>query len=175
MREYDRIIFVGNRGNSREVMAACLLGRSTLTYHPEILARGLVVLFPEPLNQKVEAVLISNDFSLEGFTSRQLEEEDLTEHSLVITFERETMEKIKKAWPGIRNLHVLTEITGDELEIFDPVGQEIVTYGLCYKAIENSVAKLADILNQGLPEEDSQGTAEAQMDAAAEDGGNDGQ
>ena len=173
MREYDRIIFVGNRGNSREVMAACLLSRSTLTYHPEILARGLVVLFPEPLNQKAEAVLISNGFTLEGFVSQQLEEEDLTEHSLVITFERETFEKIRNMWPKIRNLHVLTEITGDELEIFDPVGQEIVTYGLCYTAIEKTVAKLAEILNQGLPEEEPAEPEEAPE--APENGGNDGE
>ncbi len=151
---YDRIIFVGNRGNSREVMAACLLDRSELICRPRILAKGLVVLFPEPLNQKVEAVLISNGFQMDGFVSEQLEAEDITDDTLVITFERETLEKIRNSWPQIRHLYVLTEITGDELEIFDPVGQEIVTYGLCYKAIEKTVAKLTDILNQGrLPEE----------------------
>jgi L-threonylcarbamoyladenylate synthase len=38
----------------------------------EIEARGLVVQFPEPVNQKAEAVLISNGISTEGMVSTQL-------------------------------------------------------------------------------------------------------
>ena len=47
-----RIIFVGQSGSCREPMAAGILKEFTLKYPVEVLARGLVVLFPEPMNQK---------------------------------------------------------------------------------------------------------------------------
>ena len=59
-------------------MAAGILKEFTLKYPVEVLARGLVVLFPEPMNQKAEAVLISNGIETEGFVSQQLQEEDIT-------------------------------------------------------------------------------------------------
>ena len=149
MKTFDRIIFVGRTGNSREVMAREALKKKELNYHPEILARGTSVLFPEPLNQKTEAVLISNGIVLENFQSAPLEKEDFEGNTLVLTFESSMRETIYAAFESARNVHVLTEVTGDELEIFDPTGQEIVTYGLCYEAIEKTVSKLADVLNDG--------------------------
>lgn len=149
MKEFDRIIFVGRGGNCREVMAAEILKSKPLYYHPEILARGEVVLFPEPLNQKAEAVLISRGFQLKDFMSVQLTEEDITDNTLILTFQKTMMEKLKKRFPSAENIYVLTEVSGDELEIFDPCGQEITTYGLCYEALDKSVQKLADVLNDG--------------------------
>ena len=82
-----RIIFVGQSGSCREPMAAGILKEFTLKYPVEVLARGLVVLFPEPMNQKAEAVLISNGIETEGFVSQQLQEEDITEETLILTME----------------------------------------------------------------------------------------
>ena len=70
--EYKRIIFVAQTGTSREAMAAGILADCTLPYPVEVLSRGLVVQFPEPMNQKSEAVLISNGIEVEGFASVQL-------------------------------------------------------------------------------------------------------
>ena len=50
----------------------------------EILPRGLVVLFPEPLNQKAEAVMISNGLPTEGYMSQPLTAEDLEENTLIL-------------------------------------------------------------------------------------------
>ncbi|BAK46825.1 MAG: phosphotyrosine protein phosphatase [Lachnospiraceae bacterium] len=149
MREFDRIVFVGRAGNCREVMAAELLKQKPLWHRPEILSRGVSVLFPEPMNQKAEAVLISNGIQMGNFTSKALTEEDFGDDTLVITFETAIRETIETKFPKAKNLYVLTDITGDELEIFDPCGQEIVTYGLCYEAIEKTVTKLAEVLNEG--------------------------
>ena len=57
---YNRIIFVAQSGTSREPMAAGIMKDLNEDSNLEILARGLVVQFPEPLNQKAEAVMISN-------------------------------------------------------------------------------------------------------------------
>ena len=79
MEKLERIIFVARSGSCREPMAVGILNDLTLKLDVEILARGLVVSFPEPMNGKAEAVLISNGITLENFTSQQLKNEEITE------------------------------------------------------------------------------------------------
>ena len=54
--EYIKLIFVAQTGTCREAMAAGIMGDFTLRHPLEILSRGLVVQFQEPMNQKAEAV-----------------------------------------------------------------------------------------------------------------------
>ena len=147
MENIEKIIFVGKRAICREPMAAAILQRETLNFPVEILARGFVVLFPEPLNQKAEAVMISNGITLENYTSSQLESTDFGETTLILTFDQTSKEKVLEM-KGAQNVEVLTDLTGDELEILDPYGAELVTYGICYETLSNSIHKLAEILNE---------------------------
>ena len=62
---YNKIIFVAENGTCRAPMAAGILKDMLPGKQIEILPRGLVVLFPEPLNQKAEAVMISNGLPTE--------------------------------------------------------------------------------------------------------------
>ena len=71
--KYDKIIFVAQTGTCREQMAKGIMNDFVLKVPMEIEARGLVVQFPEPVNQKAEAVLISNGISTEGMVSTQLD------------------------------------------------------------------------------------------------------
>lgn len=148
---YDKIIFVGQTGTCREPMAAGILGDFTLRHPAEIQSRGLVVQFPEPMNQKAEAVLISNGIDMSGFVSVQLTEEDLTEGTLVLTMEASQRERIIEQYDNSIqvDLFVLTEYVGDELEIIDPYGGALPAYGLCYETLRKSIKKLVNILNEG--------------------------
>ena len=66
MEVVKRIIFAAGSGTSRAPMAAAIMERMLEGTGVEVLARGIVVQFPEPLNQKAEAILISNGIQLEG-------------------------------------------------------------------------------------------------------------
>ena len=147
---YDKIIFVGQTGTCREPMAAGILGDFTLRHPAEIQSRGLVVQFPEPMNQKVEAVLIGNGVATNDFMSVQLSEEDFTPETLVLTMEYIQKEKILEKYENAipENVHVLNEIVGDELEILDPYGGSLQSYGLCYETMRKSIQKLVNILNE---------------------------
>lgn len=151
MREYNRIIFVGQSGTTREPMAKGILEDFTLAKPVEVLARGLVVLFSEPMNQKAEAVLISNGITLEGFTSKALVAEEITPDTLILTMEYVQKDKLMELFPDTdpQNVHVLTEFVGDELEILDPYGGALPSYGLCYETLRKSMKKLVKILNEG--------------------------
>ena len=141
MKQYNRILFVAESGTSRAPMAAGILSEYTLKHPVTIECRGLVVLFPEPLNQKAEAVMISNGINWENFTSTQLEDEDFTDDTLVLTMEHSQLEKIFEKYPSAReeNVYVLTELVGDELEILDPYGGSLQSYGLCYETMRKSI------------------------------------
>ncbi len=149
MNTYKKIIFADKAGNSRAPMAAELLKEYTLKQAIDIQARGIVVLFPEPLNQKAEAVLISNGITLENYMSSQLEEEDFAKDTLIVVMESGDKQKICDMFQNAipENVQVLTELVGDELEIMDPYGGTLQAYGLCYETLSKSVKKLAAKLN----------------------------
>lgn len=151
MKEYNRIMFVAESGTSRAPMAAGILEEANLKRPVEILTRGLVVLFPEPLNQKAEAVMISNGINMEGYMSVQLTEADLTEDTLVLTMEHGQMEKVLEKYENANpeNVFVLTELVGEELEILDPYGGTLQAYGLCYETMRKTIKKLVNLLNEG--------------------------
>ena len=147
----DKIIFVAKSGTSREPMAAGIMNEFVLKKPVEILARGLVVQFPEPMNQKAEAVLISNGINTEGFTSKQLDIEEVTENTIILTMESSDRDKVLELYPEINpeHVYVLSEFVGDELEILDPYGGALQNYGLCYESLRMTIMKLVKILNEG--------------------------
>ena len=147
---YKKIIFADNAGNSRAPMAAELLKESTLKHPIDVQARGIVVLFPEPLNQKAVAVLISNGITLENYMSSQLEEEDFAQDTLIIVMESGDKQKILDMFEHAipENVQILTELVGEELEIMNPYGGTLQAYGICYETLSKSIKKLAAILHE---------------------------
>lgn len=131
-------------------MAEAIMKEYTIKYPVEIESKGLVVLFPEPLNQKAEAVLISNGINMSEKMSSQLEEEDLSPDNLLLTFEEAQKEKILEDFEEAAhaNVEVLTELVGDELEILNPYGGTLQSYGLCYETLNKTIRKLVNLLNE---------------------------
>ena len=146
MVKLKKIIFVAKSGTSRAPMAMGILREALLDCGIEILARGLVVLFPEPLNQKAEAVMISNGIKLDGYMSTPLTEDDFSPDTLVLALNSDLKEKILAKFPDGKNVYLLTDITGDELEIMDPYGGDLMSYGLCFESMVKPVRTLAELL-----------------------------
>ncbi|MCC8029594.1 MAG: phosphotyrosine protein phosphatase [Lachnospiraceae bacterium] len=142
---YKKVIFVGRRGTCREPMAMALLQRAFDRCPVEVCARGLVVLFSEPMNPKAEEVLAVNGIFLQDYRASQLSQEDFSDDTLVITFHQDMKEKVMEL-EGAKNVYVLTELTGDELEIIDPYGGELLQYEICMETLGNSIRKLASTL-----------------------------
>lgn len=154
MKKYKKVIFVCDSGTARAPMAEAIMKEYTIKYPLEIESRGLVVLFPEPVNQKAEAVLISNGINPENQMSRQLEQEDLETDNLIITMEEVQKQKIRENYqlPEGIDMEVLTDLTGDELEIINPYGGTLQSYGLCYETLNKTIKKLVNLINEGIEE-----------------------
>ena len=147
---WDKVIFVCKSGTCRAPMAAALLRECSLKREIEIEARGLVVLFPEPLNQKVSAVMISNGINLEGYMSEQLVAEDVDANTLVIVMEAKEIPPVLTiiGEDKLSQVQVLSTLVGEELEIMDPYGAPLPSYGLCFESMSKTIKKLAVWLNE---------------------------
>lgn len=148
MKNINRVIFASGSGTSRAPMATAIF--HAIAHDRPIIceARGLIVQFPEPLNQKVEAVLISNGCKLSDYSSKQLMDSDFSENTLVITMEESQRQKILSEYANAteENTRLLNELVGDELEVMDPYGGSVQTYGLCYEVLKASIEKLMRVL-----------------------------
>ena len=155
MRRYRKIIFVCASGTARAPMAEAIMKDYMIKYPLEIESRGLVVLFPEPVNQKAEAVLISNGISLDNQMSVQLVQEDLEPDNLIVVMESVQKQQIMEDYevPEGTDVEVLTELTGDELEIINPYGGTLQSYGLCYETLNKTIKKLVNLVNEAATDE----------------------
>lgn len=147
---WDKVIFVCKSGTCRAPMAAALLRECSLKRDIEIEARGLVVLFPEPLNQKVAAVMISNGINMEGYMSEQLVAEDVDANTLILVMEAKDIPQVLAIVGEDRlpQVQVLSTLVGEELEIMDPYGAPLPSYGLCFESLSKTIKKLAAWLNE---------------------------
>ena len=147
---WDKVIFVCKSDTCRAPMAAALLRECSLKRELDIISRGLVVLFPEPLNQKASAVLISNGINMEDYMSEQLVAEDVDDHTLVLVMEEKYIPQVLAiiGEDKLPQVQVLTTLVGEELEIMDPYGAPLPSYGLCFESLSKTIKKLAVWLNE---------------------------
>lgn len=142
MKKYRRIIFVCISGTCRSQMAAGIMRKKVKDDTFLIYSKGLIVLFPEPLNQKAEAVMISNGLETNGNISERITEEDFRDDTLVLVMEKRHKDKIYEEYENIKNVMLLTEAAGEQGDIVDPYGGPLTGYSKCYEIIEDMINKM---------------------------------
>ena len=148
MEKIEKIIFAGKRAICREPMAAAILQREHLNFPVEILARGIVVLFPEPLNPKAEAVLTSNGYPQPSHIAMQLEQEDINNDVLILTMEDKQKSLIWETYENAPHVYTVKEYVGESGDILSLHGQPLTVYSQCYTELELLMRKLVTRLNE---------------------------
>lgn len=148
LQKYRRVLFISNSDNSRGPMAAEILRHEKLIQEYKIGSRGLVVLFPEPANQKAEAIMRSQQMTLASHEATQLSEEDLDDDTLVLTLEETQKWKIVSEFGNVKNVYTLGEFIDDDREVFSVHGQPLVAYGENFELMKELIQKLAEKLNE---------------------------
>ena len=131
-----RILFVDADDTARAPMAKAILQSKELPWPMEIGSRGLVVLFPQPVNQKVEAVLARNGLSAKDHTTTPLTAEDINDDTLLLVMEDSQREKIREDFPDAPHLQTIAgflRLAGDIPALY---GEPLTEYGKCYEALE---------------------------------------
>ena len=134
-------------------MAAEILRQYELKQEYVVDSGGLVVLFPEPANQKAEAIMKSARMTLGDHVSRQFDEENLQEDTLILTIEESQKHKILAEYGTKYNVYTLNEFVGDDTKIPDPYGQPLTAYGECFEVLRGLIKKLAEKLDSLVEEE----------------------
>ena len=123
------VLFIGSGECGREVMAKAVLDqhiRNGECVPVEVKARGLVVLFQEPVNSKIVQILLNNDAPMEYDCVFQLEQADIDSSDLIITMDEAQKERVK-------------ELAGESSNMLDPYGKELMDYEYCYREIHRLV------------------------------------
>lgn len=148
MKHYDKLIFVSNSDTCRSPMAEAIMKSKFLLEDLLIESKGLIVLFPEPVNQKAEAVLVSNGLSMKDHTATPLAQEDFDKRTLILTMDEWEKNKIFEEHENAYNVHLLTEYAGSKGDIPNPVGGTLVEYGECFEYLKELISKLVVVLNE---------------------------
>lgn len=148
MKKYDRLIFVSNSDTCRGPMAEAILKSKFLLSELEVESRGLVVLFPEPVNQKAEAILARHGLTMKDHTAKMLEQEDFDERTLILVMEDALKQRIFQEHENVQNTWQLSEYIKEETDVTEPVGGSLADYGACYELLDCMISSLVVVLNE---------------------------
>ena len=148
MKKYDKLIFVSGSDTSTSPMAEAILQSRYLLEDIIIESKGLVVLFPEPINPKAEAVLVSNGLSMKEHTSEPLGKEDFNERTLILTMDSTQKEKILTDYENVKNVYTLAGYIKINDEVSHPDGGALSDYGQCFEHLRDLITRLVVVLNE---------------------------
>ncbi len=148
LQKYRRVLFISTSDTCRGPIAAELLRHESLKQEYKIGSRGMVVLFPEPANQKAEAIMRSQHMTLAAHEATQLEEIDLDDDTLILTFEEQQKWKIISSYDNVKHVYTMSEYIDDERVVGSAHGQPLNVYGENFELMRELIHKLAERLNE---------------------------
>lgn len=156
LKKVKKLIFVDMHATTRAPMAAEIFRYNLFTEEDinrefQILSRGVVVNFSEPMNQKAEAVLAGNDIYFKEYQSKEFDPEEVNDNTLVLAMDSDVRDILLDKYSELNedNTVVLAFFVGEELETMDPYGEPIVKYGLCFEALKETTKNLLLKLENG--------------------------
>lgn len=137
---YQNILFVCTGNTCRSPMAETIF--KSLDPDTQVRSRGLVVLFPEPVNPKAEMVLGNHNLALGNHVTHQLKVTDIEEGTLILTMTEAQKERVEKNFAVTDNLFTLKEFVGEIGDVTDPYGGTLMDYEDCYVELVRLIKKL---------------------------------
>ncbi len=144
--KYEKIIFVSKDGTFRAPIAAAVM-RKHIKQSVIVEAKGLVVLFPEPINPKGVTTAISGGYNPRETVSVMLSEEDYNIKTLILVMTEKIKQQIYDNYKTAVNVYSLKEFAGGQGDIETPFGRNMEEYGECFAQLEEWVIKAAELLN----------------------------
>ena len=148
MSKYQKVIFVCTGNTCRSPMAEVLFKSLQSDNSIQVLSRGLVVLFPEPSNPKAETVLKSHNLILENHTATPLMAEDIDDNTLILTMTQSQKNNIIEDFGHQENVFTLRGVVGEEGDVTDPYGGDLIDYENCFAQLARLVKKTVIKINE---------------------------
>lgn len=148
MEPYRKVLFVSDTDTCQAPMAAALFKSGPLSEELEADSRGIVALFPEPISEKAEAVMISKGIHPLDHKSTPLKEEDFAEDTLVLTITKKQYIDVADKFGDHDNVYSLSSFLGVDQEVPDPYGQSLKEYGNCFETLALFIEELEKRLTE---------------------------
>lgn len=145
MANFSRLVFVCTENSCLSIMAEAVMNRVKRGRSLEVMSRGLIVLFPEPVNQKAVTILKNHYMEPLSRESKGLETRDLNDTTLVLTMTVAEKRKVMESFPMANFVYTLKEFAGESGDVEQP-GGELENYEACYRRILRLVTAVAEIL-----------------------------
>ena len=142
LEDYKKLIFVCKENVTISPMAEWIMRSIVMDRSIEICSRGLVVLFSEPINQKVINVLSAHSVPCEELSSRLLMDDDIDENTLIITMAFTEKVKLVEDFKLQEHVYTLKEFVGLEDDVFDPYGGDDAAYETLYTELKDLLYQL---------------------------------
>ena len=146
MPKYQRIIFLDEENTRLSPLTGALFKKKMRQAGKEglhVSSRGTVVLFPEPVNQKIGEVARQYYYiDLSSYTARSIKETDFSPRTLVLTMDNATKVKTYERFASAANVFTLKEFLGSSGDLKLPLGGTVEEY----KTVMDIVSGLLDNL-----------------------------
>lgn len=161
MRRYKKILFVCEDNTATSLMAEKICKSMVTDEEVVIESRGMVVLFPEPVNPKTQVVLINHGLSLEeDRIAKMLDVEDVDEETLVLTMTVPQKEKIARDFPDVGGVYTMLGFIEEENDMMDPYGGTLVEYEECFATMSRVIKKIVIKLRKMYGLQDTEASVE---------------
>lgn len=141
--QFTKLIFISTDNTSSSPLAEAIYHSLVSEKYPEVISRGLVVLFEEPINPKVVLVARNHQLSLEDHHSMALMHEDITPETLILTMSEKQKQTVLEDYKETEYVYTLNEFAGERKEVIDPYGEGLLEYEELYIALARMVKKAA--------------------------------
>lgn len=143
MVDYRNIIIVGTNNTSRSFMAEAVFHQLCMEYkmeNVEVISRGVVVLFPEPVHPMAAEVVGEAGYLIKDFWASKLTGEEVEKADLILTITADekdhVMADFKEELEGKDIVFTLSEFADEHVGIPDPYGKEKEDYENCFITIK---------------------------------------
>ena len=145
------ILIVGTNNTTRSYMAEAVLSRlceEKELEETEVCSRGLVVLFPEPVNPRAAQAAGDAGYKMKEFQATKLTLADVEDADLILTITPEEKERIladyKEEIGDTDMVFTLSEAAKEPVGIPNPYGKEPEDYAACFITVKRMCEKCFD-------------------------------
>ncbi len=142
-----KIILVGENNLTRSILAEAILKkifRQKNITNVEVISRGLIVLFSEPISPKASAVLYENGCEEVTKRSSELTQEDMDGADLVLTMGKGETDHIREHFEVNTTCMFLGTFIDMEEEIPDVMEDNKEAYEACFDLMRQAMEAAAD-------------------------------